>query len=329
MMAAFIIAIRGTVTQAALLGLAATISHTAIVWIIALAGLHFGNQWNIEANEPYFQIVSAILIIGVALWMIVRTWRHQQGFHNHSHDDEQRVIDTGHGVVMLEIFEIGMPPRFRLHAQSQGALKHYAASDIIIETHRSSGSQRFTMDQKGNYFESVEDIPEPHEFKVRLSLSHGKHSHDYDVEFKEHDHSHIPVAQEGLNVAAAGYQDPHELAHAEDIRRRFADQNVTTGQIIMFGLTGGLIPCPASITILLLCLQLKRVALGGLLVLCFSIGLALTMVTTGAIAALSVRRISRRFSGFGKLATRAPYFSGGLIILIGLYIGWSGLKALI
>lgn len=39
-MAAFIIAVRGTVLQAVLLGLAATVSHTAIVWIIALLGLH-------------------------------------------------------------------------------------------------------------------------------------------------------------------------------------------------------------------------------------------------------------------------------------------------
>ena len=40
MMAAFIIAIRGTVMQAVLLGLSATLSHPAIVWAIALAGLH-------------------------------------------------------------------------------------------------------------------------------------------------------------------------------------------------------------------------------------------------------------------------------------------------
>jgi nickel/cobalt exporter len=58
---------------------------------------------------------------------------------------------------------------------------------------------------------------------------------------------------------------------------------VTTGQVVLFGLTGGLIPCPASITILLLCLQLKRIALGATLVLCFSIGLALTMVVSGAL----------------------------------------------
>ena len=36
MMAAFIVAVRGTVTQAILLGLAATVSHTAIVWAILI-----------------------------------------------------------------------------------------------------------------------------------------------------------------------------------------------------------------------------------------------------------------------------------------------------
>ena len=42
MMAAFIVAVRGTLKQAVLLGLAATVSHTAVVWLIAMAGLWFG-----------------------------------------------------------------------------------------------------------------------------------------------------------------------------------------------------------------------------------------------------------------------------------------------
>src|SRR5580704_6788012 len=91
MMAAFIIAIRGTVAQAVMLGLAATISHTAVVWAVALAGLHFGGQWNAETSEPYFQIVSAVLIMAVAIWMMTRTWRHQHehaGTHHHHHDHE-------------------------------------------------------------------------------------------------------------------------------------------------------------------------------------------------------------------------------------------------
>ena len=39
MMAAFIIAIKGTIKQAVMLGLAATISHTAVVWLIAFGGM--------------------------------------------------------------------------------------------------------------------------------------------------------------------------------------------------------------------------------------------------------------------------------------------------
>ncbi|MDQ7761990.1 tripartite tricarboxylate transporter permease, partial [Xanthomonas sontii] len=73
MMAAFIIAVRGTVTQAVLLGLAATLSHTAVVWVIALGGQYLGQEWGGEASEPYFQLASAVLIVGIALWMARRS----------------------------------------------------------------------------------------------------------------------------------------------------------------------------------------------------------------------------------------------------------------
>ena len=89
MMAAFIVAIRGTVAQAVLLGLSATISHTAVVWVIALGGMYFGQKWDAETSEPYLQVASAVLIIGVAVWMMWRTWRQQQFAeqgHDHDHD---------------------------------------------------------------------------------------------------------------------------------------------------------------------------------------------------------------------------------------------------
>jgi nickel/cobalt exporter len=73
MMAAFIVAVRGTVGQAVLLGLSATVSHTAIVWAVAMGGLYLGQNWSAEATEPYFQVASAVLIISVALWMLWRT----------------------------------------------------------------------------------------------------------------------------------------------------------------------------------------------------------------------------------------------------------------
>src|SRR5690349_20092076 len=66
MMAAFIIAIRGTVRQAVLLGLSAAISHSLIIWVLAALALSLGNQWNAETVEPYLQIGSGICILALA-----------------------------------------------------------------------------------------------------------------------------------------------------------------------------------------------------------------------------------------------------------------------
>ncbi|MFJ2994462.1 nickel/cobalt efflux protein RcnA [Pandoraea sp. NPDC087047] len=248
MMAAFIVAIRGTVGQAVLLGLSATVSHTAVVWIVAMAGMYFGRNWNAEASEPYFQLASGVLILVIAGGMLWRTWR-----------DNVRATPSKRG-----------------HT-------HY------------------------------------HE-------DHG-HSHHHDHEHPSHayPHTHSHAALSAGEYGEDGaYRDAHERAHARDIQRRFSGRDITTGQIVMFGLTGGLVPCPVSITVLLLCLQLKRFALGAGLVVCFSIGLAMTMVASGVLAALSVRHVSRRWSGFGDFARKAPYFSSGLIVLVGLYVGYQG-----
>lgn len=242
MMAAFIVAIRGTLKQAVLLGLAATLSHTVVVWIIAMAGMWFGRGWDAQTAEPWFQLLSGIIIIAIALWMLWRTWRESHGAHDHHHHD------------------------------------------------------------------------------------HDHHHHDH--AHHHHDHDHHAPHHPHANLVDADWQDAHQRAHAEEINRRFKGQDVTTGQIVMFGLTGGLIPCPASITILLICLQLKHVALGATLVLSFSVGLALTLVASGAIAAIGLKHVSKRWSGFGELSRKAPWFSGALIIVVGIYMMGHGISAL-
>jgi nickel/cobalt transporter (NicO) family protein len=318
MMAAFIIAIQGTISQAVLLGLSATLSHTAVVWVVALAGQYAGQEWGGETTEPYFQLASAVIIIGVAVWMLWRTWREQDSEHRHHHGDDVHHVTTRNGSVTLEVFEDGVPPRWRLRPET-GALP--APQDISVETVRLDGAgQSFGFLARQDYLESLDEIPEPHAFKALLRLQHGSEFEVHETVFEEH--SHINLGDEN---------DAHAREHAADIRRRFTGGKVTTGQIVMFGLTGGLIPCPAAITVLLLCIQLKQISLGVVLVLCFSIGLALTMVSAGVLAALSVKHVATRWSGFSSFARRAPYASGVLIILVGLYMGvqgWTGIHNL-
>jgi nickel/cobalt transporter (NicO) family protein len=316
MMAAFIIAVQGTVSQAVLLGLSATLSHTAVVWVVALGGQYAGQEWGGETTEPYFQLASAVIIIGVAVWMLWRTWRGQASeHHHHHHGEEVRHVVTGRGPLTLEVFEDGVPPRWRLRFEA-GALP--APEDISVETVRPDGTrQSFGFLARQDYLESLEQIPEPHAFKAVLRLRHGAEFEVHETVFEEHDHINL-----------GDQDDAHAREHAADIRRRFTGGKVTTGQIVMFGLTGGLIPCPAAITVLLLCIQLKQISLGVVLVLCFSVGLALTMVSAGVLAALSVKHVATRWSGFSTFARRAPYASGVLIILVGLYMGvqgWAGI----
>ncbi|EGD57594.1 MULTISPECIES: nickel/cobalt efflux transporter [Novosphingobium] len=241
MMAAFIIAVKGTVRQAVLLGLAATLSHTLVVWLVAMGGMWAFGSFRAEDTEPYFQLASGVVIVGMALWML---WR----------------------------------ARADLHA----------------------------------------------------AHAHGHHHHDHD---HGHDHHHNHEASEEtvheLELATGGYVDAHEAAHAEDIRQRFAGRAVTTGQIVIFGLTGGLVPCPGAITVLMLCLQLHQVALGAVLVTGFSVGLALTMVTSGVLAALSLRHLEKRWSGFGEAVRKAPLISGAVILVIGCIVALDGARHLV
>ncbi|WP_266157202.1 nickel/cobalt efflux transporter [Dyella silvatica] len=248
MMAAFIIAIRGTVTQAALLGLSAAFSHTLIVWLVALLGLYLGSRFDMNASEPYFQLASGGLIVLIALWMLYRTWREHQRELAHEHDH---------------------------HGQAPSLAHRYAHA--------------FSAPAAGQMQDAVFTLPAPQ---------------------------------------LVDYQDAHEREHAHDIQRRFANRQVSTAQIVIFGLTGGLIPCPAAITVLLLCLQLKRISLGATLVLSFSVGLALTMVLVGVAAAIGMNQATKRWPALGQWIRRAPYASSGLIVLVGLYVAWQGWTAL-
>jgi len=295
MMAAFIIAVRGTVAQAVLLGLCATLSHTLIVWVVALGGMYLWQGVDAESFEPYLQVASAVLIIGIAIWMLWRTRREQSVAHGHA---QAQSHDHGHG---------------REHAHDH----HHGYSHDHDHEH---GHRDELGHEHGHGHDHEHGHGHPHD-------QDHHHGHDH-----AHSHGHAPHAaradRRALDLASDEPLDAHALAHANDIRRRFANRNVTTGQIVMFGLTGGLVPCGAAVTVLLLCLQTGRFLLGVALVLCFSIGLALTLVTVGAAAAFGAQHAAKRVPWFGALATTAPYLSSVLILALGVYVGYEGLAAL-
>ncbi|PWU25212.1 MAG: high-affinity nickel-transporter [Candidatus Rokuibacteriota bacterium] len=83
------------------------------------------------------------------------------------------------------------------------------------------------------------------------------------------------------------------------------------------GVSGGLIPCPSALVVLLAALSLHRVAFGLLLIVAFSAGLALTITGIGLVAVLA-RSVFKRASFEGRLVRALPAASALVILAVGL-----------
>jgi nickel/cobalt exporter len=206
LMAAYIVAIRGTTSQAITLAISAAVGHTIVVWILAIAALAFGERYIVEQAEAWLTFLSGVLIVLLALRMFWMLRRRGHGHHHH-------------------------------------------------------------------------------------------HAHDHDHQ-AGHDH-HAPPPTEA----------------------------VTTGQIIWFGFTGGLLPCPAAVAVLLVCIQIKAFALGVAMVAAFSIGLALTLTLIGVSVAWGSSRVLASWPGFDRWAKRLPYVSAGVVMVMGFALAAAGLNA--
>jgi nickel/cobalt transporter (NicO) family protein len=206
LMAAYIVAIRGTTRQAVVLAVSAATGHTIIVWILAIIALVLGERYIVDQAEPWLSALSGVLIVLLAIrmfWMLRRRKRHSHRHHGHDHQ------------------------------------------------------------------------------------------HD-------HGHSHEPPAISG---------------------------DVGTGQIIWFGFSGGLLPCPAAIAVLLICIQLKAFALGVAMVAAFSVGLALTLIAIGLAVVWGSGKLAKSFPGFDRYAQRLPYLSAALVMAVGTIMTFAGLNA--
>ena len=184
--------------------LTAGTGHVVTTLIIGLvvwaAGVAFATRFG-----HWVDTIASLALVGFGGWIAVSAWRelhsgkghghshgglfggHQHGSHDHQarpgsiHGPELQSIDTGHGVAELSIFEDGIPPHFRFTG--------FAVDWVRVETIREHGERQFfAFANRGNYWESLDEIPEPHGFEVTITLGHGAHNHAYTVRFTEHEH---------------------------------------------------------------------------------------------------------------------------------------------
>jgi cation diffusion facilitator family transporter len=178
-----------------LIMIALLIGYESISRIFAPVPIHFAEAIPIACVGLAVNIASALILSG--------------GGHHHGHDhghahgpdehhdhDEAHTFAAGERVVVLEVFEDNVPPRFRVRVEGGPAL---AAGAVSIETVRPDGArQTFTMAARDGYLESVEEIPEPHAFRAHVRVGGA----DHPVEFEEHEHGSASLSRD-YNMQAA------------------------------------------------------------------------------------------------------------------------------
>jgi cation diffusion facilitator family transporter len=172
--------------------IALLIAYESVSRLFAPVTIHFAEAIPIACLGLAVNIVSA--------WLLSGGEHHHGHSHGHAHGahdhDEAHRIATDAGTVVLEIFEDGVPPRFRLRTETGPAV---TAQGTAVETVRPDGArQLFAMTDQGGYLESIDAIPEPHAFTAHVRIG----QHDYPVVFAEHEHAHASAHRDN-NMRAA------------------------------------------------------------------------------------------------------------------------------
>ncbi|MEP7188202.1 MAG: high-affinity nickel-transporter, partial [Roseiflexaceae bacterium] len=128
-----------------------------------------------------------------------------------------------------------------------------------------------------------------------------EHAHDHDhAHAHDHNHDHGPGGHTHMPPGTD-------------------NQPVTWRSLLALGISGGILPCPSALVVLLSAIALHRVAFGMLLIVVFSIGLAGVLTGIGLLLVYA-RRLFERFPTDGRLLQALPVASAAFVTLAGVVI---------
>ena len=99
---------------------------------------------------------------------------------------------------------------------------------------------------------------------------------------------------------------------------------ITLASLVALGVSGGMVPCPSALVVLLSAVALGRVAFGLILIVAFSLGLAMVLIVIGLLI-LRARQSFERFRWSGGLFEKLPIASALAVTVIGGLIAWRSL----
>jgi ABC-type nickel/cobalt efflux system permease component RcnA len=157
-----------------------------------------------------------------------------------------------------------------------------------------------------------------HEHAHAHSHAHDHHHHHEHDHHHSHDHHH----HHDHDHHHEHHHDHHHHGHSH-----VPEGKITLGSLIALGASGGLVPCPSALVLLLSAIALGRTGLGLLLLLAFSTGLALVLMGIGAMVLYAKSLLPQRAALSAPLFRYVPVLSAGVVTVLGLVMtgvsaGW-------
>jgi ABC-type nickel/cobalt efflux system permease component RcnA len=167
-------------------------------------------------------------------------------------------------------------------------------------------------------------------FLRRYASAGGAHGHGRAL---AHDHAHGDHHHHATDAHGHDHGERHGHSHwfgrhqHHDHGHLPPDGRVSLRELVTLGVSGGIVPCPGALVVLLSAVALGRVGFGLFLILAFSAGLAAVLVAIG-LAMVYARRLMSTLKGDGPIVTRwLPLASAALMTALGVVIAVQALVA--
>ena len=137
---------------------------------------------------------------------------------------------------------------------------------------------------------------------------------------EHHHHDHAGHAH-----GPGHHRHHHHHGHTHD--HGALNRQVSLRELLTLGISGGIVPCPAALVVLLSAVSMQRIGFGLLLIVAFSIGLAAVLISIG-ILMVYARQFMARFQVNGRLVSRwLPLTSSAFILLFGVMLTVQALQS--
>ncbi|MEK6251533.1 MAG: sulfite exporter TauE/SafE family protein [Actinomycetota bacterium] len=127
-----------------------------------------------------------------------------------------------------------------------------------------------------------------------------------------------------MRAQVEGHGHAHEHSHEHSHSHAPSDQPLTMRTLLALGVSGGAVPCPSALVVLIAAISQHRIGLGMGLIFAFSLGLAATLTVVGLVVLYGGRLVARlrperRIFG-ARLIGALPALSASIIVVAGTLI---------